>query len=169
MKTAGFDIFCTKSAKAAKSALSESGSIDIREMSMRWPACRNMDVAEYIIWFPFQPSTCSSESLLFSKEQADLGVRSARSQGLGSDGASGHGQHPWQISCQADSHSAHWTQRARHYRGGKTEREPKPEKITNRNTVCNMEWNISPQIENVFFLTQFRNRILKLFYFLLKI
>lgn len=53
MKAVGSDICCTKllSVNTTKSALSESGAVDIWVMPVQERACRNKDLAIFIIGF----------------------------------------------------------------------------------------------------------------------
>lgn len=107
--------FCAQSSfpsslSASQSALPQSGSVDIWRRAAREPACGDKVSAVVIIGFLSWPSTCSWWP--FSSEQVGPGSPSRprgsqpSTQTAGSDGASAHGQHPWQISCQTDSF--HW-------------------------------------------------------------
>lgn len=90
----------------SQSALPQSGSVDIWGRTAQEPVCGDKVLAIIFIGFLLWPS------IQFPSEQVGPGSSSTSrgsqpsTQTEGSDGASTHGQHPWQISCQTDSF--HW-------------------------------------------------------------
>ena len=102
IKLLRFDIFYLKrlSVNSSKSALSESGCIDMQGMSMQESACTNEVLPRFIISFCCNPLPSSLWMGIIS-QRADGHGSAPRSCGSqtptqkpGSDGASGQGQHP---------------------------------------------------------------------------
>lgn len=113
-KLVGFDLLCSelRSVPALRQSISAASTWICGHVGEE-PVCGDRSRPAFF-WggFLLWPSTCCCEAVSFRTGWYGVYVQASwvttiyTDRGEWSDGASTHGQHPWQISCQTDSF--HW-------------------------------------------------------------